>query len=362
MISATTDTKSAVIDSDCTFICVNTPSNPDGTLDTRYIRTAAAAVGDAIGEKQNRHTVVIKSTVLPGTTEDIIRPTIEAASRKTAFSDFGLCVNPEFLKEGCAMHDFSHPDRIVLGIQDNESEKLLDRLYRPFSCPKVITKLKTAEMIKYVSNAFLSTKISFANEIGNICKETGVETQVVFSGVGLDPRISPHFFRSGIGFGGSCFPKDLRALSSFARNNHVEPVLLDTVISINNDQPLRMIALLKKHLPVLYGKKIGVLGLAFKPDTDDIRESRAIPVVENLQKEGCTVVAFDPQAMDNFKRLHPDIIYAGTPQEVLLSDAVLIVTEWGIFSTLDYRDALVIDGRFIQKAKNEARIYEGVCW
>nr|WP_320161328.1 UDP-glucose/GDP-mannose dehydrogenase family protein [uncultured Methanoregula sp.] len=361
-ISASTDTKDAVINSDCTFICVNTPSNPDGTLNTQYIENAAAAVGEAIGEKQDRHTVIIKSTVLPGTTEDIILPRLETASRKNAFLDFGLCVNPEFLKEGCAIQDFTRPDRIVFGVRDNDSRKMLDELYKSFTCPKFFTTIKTAEMIKYVSNAFLATKISFSNEIGNLCKEIGIEAPTVFAAVGLDPRINPFFFRSGIGFGGSCFPKDLNALSSFAHEKRINPALLNAVLSINNLQPIRMISLLKRHVPDLRGKQIGILGLAFKPDTDDIRESRAIPIVENLVHEGCRIVAFDPKAMDNFRKMFPKIEYADAPEQILSSDAILIVTEWGIFNTLDYRNKIVIDGRFIENAKKNAKVYEGVCW
>jgi UDPglucose 6-dehydrogenase len=216
-------------------------------------------------------------------------------------------------------------------------------------------------MIKYVSNAFLATKISFANEIGNLCKLNGIDAYEVFRGVGMDHRINPHFFRSGIGFGGSCFPKDIHALISFAGLQGVNAKILKAVRETNDDQPYKLIALLKKHLDIK-GKKIGILGLAFKPDTNDIRESRAIPVVQALMEEGAKVIAFDPVAIPVFSPLFPNITYARSAEEVLGSDAIIIITEWEEFSHLDYSGKIVIDGRRILKARSEAFIYDGVCW
>jgi UDPglucose 6-dehydrogenase len=216
-------------------------------------------------------------------------------------------------------------------------------------------------MIKYVSNAFLATKISFANEIGNLCKVNEINTYEVFRGVGMDSRINPHFFRSGIGFGGSCFPKDIRALISFAESQGVKPRILKAVVGTNDDQPKKLISLLKKHLDIK-GKKIGILGLSFKPDTDDIRESRAIPVVLMLLEGEARVIAYDPIAMPAFKNLFPQISYAKSSDEVLKSDAVIIITEWQEFCNLDYTGKIVIDGRKVNKAGREAAIYEGICW
>jgi UDPglucose 6-dehydrogenase len=270
-------------------------------------------------------------------------------------------VNPEFLREGNAVHDFFNPDRIVIGVKDEESKSILEKLYSPFECPKLTTDLKTAEMIKYTSNAFLATKISFANEIGNICKKLGIDSYKVFEGVGLDHRINPEFFRAGIGFGGSCFPKDVRALISKAEELNENPKLLKAVMELNEEQPLKLIELLKKHIPDLGGKTIGVLGLAFKPNTDDVREGRAVPIIRTLLKEGAKVIAYDPKAVKNFKKLFPEIEYTSA-EKVLESDAILIVTEWEEFKNLDYNGKIVIDGRRIEKAKEEARIYEGVCW
>jgi len=218
-------------------------------------------------------------------------------------------------------------------------------------------------MIKYVSNAFLATKISFANEIGNICKKLGIDAYEVFRGVGLDHRINPSFFRAGIGFGGSCFPKDVKALIAKAEKVGENPKLLKAVIEVNEEQHMKLIELLKKHISDLRGKTVGVLGLAFKPDTDDVRGSKAIPIVKKLLKESANVVAYDPKAMENFRQLFPDIKYASSGEYVVNnSDAVLIVTEWREFEGLNYEGKVVIDGRRIEKARKDALIYEGVCW
>jgi UDPglucose 6-dehydrogenase len=270
-------------------------------------------------------------------------------------------MNPEFLREGSAVTDFFEPDRIVFGTEDERSPRILEKLYRPFHCVKVSTTIKTAEMIKYVSNAFLATKISFANEVGNLCKRSGIDVYEVFRGVGLDRRINPAFFRAGIGFGGSCFPKDVKAFIAEAAARGEDPRILKAVIQVNEAQPLKLLELLKRHIADLRGRRIGLLGLAFKPDTDDIRESRAVPVVERLQAEGAVVVAFDPQAMAAFAKRFPQITYA-SPAEVLKSDAVLIITEWPEFERLDYTGKLVIDGRRIATAQKDAAVYEGVCW
>ncbi|RLI73176.1 UDP-glucose 6-dehydrogenase [Archaeoglobales archaeon] len=358
---ATSDYKRAIEYTDVTFICVGTPSKKDGSIDLRSIKSAAMEIGKVLKDKSDFHVVVVKSTVVPGTTEELIKPTIEKKSKKKSFEDFGLTVNPEFLREGNAVEDFFNPDRIVIGAKEEKSKKILDELYSSFNCPKFFTDIKTAEMIKYASNAFLATKISFANEIGNICKKIGIDVYDVFKGVGLDHRINPSFFRAGIGFGGSCFPKDVKALIARAEEVGENPRLLKAVVEINEEQPLKLIELLKKYVSKPKGKKIGILGLAFKPDTDDIRESRAIPVVETLIKEGVEIIAYDPKAIDNFKQLFPQIRYAETPEDVLNSDAVLIVTEWEEFEKLNYKGKIVIDGRRVEKAR-EAKIYEGVCW
>lgn len=360
-IVATQDFAEALGTSDVTFLCVGTPSNKDGSINLEYIISASNSVGEVLKNKDEFHTVLVKSTVLPGTTEEIVKPIIEKRSGKDAFNNFGLASNPEFLKEGNAVNDFFNADRIVIGVKDQKTREILEMLYSSFTCPKIITDIKTAEMIKYASNAFLATKISFSNEIGNMCKRLGIDTYQVFKGVGLDNRINPAFFGAGIGFGGSCFPKDVQALISKSREIDVDPKILKSVIDVNENQPLKMIEILKKHM-TLKGKKIGVLGLAFKPETDDIRESRAIPIIRMLIENGVNVAVYDPRAMENFRKLFPQVNYCSNADEVLDSDAILIVTEWKEFKNLNYKGKIVIDGRRIEKAENEAAIYEGVCW
>lgn len=357
---ATTDLTGAIRDSKIIFICVGTPSKPDGAIDLKFIKQASKDVGGVLRTKRNYSVVVVKSTVVSGTTEDVVIPLLESSSGKKAGSEFGVCMNPEFLREGKAFYDFFNPDRIVIGGLDKRSGDALYQLYRDFKCPIIRTNLKTAEMIKYASNAFLATKISFINEIGNICKRLGIDVYEVANGIGLDRRISPHFLSAGIGFGGSCFPKDVRALMTKAEELGYEPEILKKVIDLNENQPLRLVELLKKHVPNLKGKNIGVLGLAFKPETDDIREAPSIKIVEELLSRGAKVRAYDPEAMDNFKKLFPDVQYCSA-EEVLTSDAILILTEWDEFKKFDYSGKIVIDGRKIDEAR-KAKIYEGIGW
>jgi UDPglucose 6-dehydrogenase len=222
-------------------------------------------------------------------------------------------------------------------------------------------------MIKYVSNSFLATKISFSNEVGNICKRLGIDTYKVMEGVGMDARISPFFLNSGLGFGGSCFPKDVKALIGKASEIGYEPILLKTVLKVNDDQPAMLIRLLKKHVPDLRGKKIAVLGLAFKNDTDDVRESRAIPVIGALLAEGARVAAYDPMAAEHMKSVYPNIEYLKSANDALDgADACIIATEWAEFKKLDsfnnMRNPVVIDGRKMVDPRGKNIIYEGICW
>ena len=360
-IKTTTDLSSAIKETDITFVCVGTPSRDDGSIDLQQINDVSVTIGKSLAENEKYHTIIVKSTVLPGTTEEFIIPILERESGKKAFIDFGIASNPEFLKEGSAVDDFFHTDRVVIGVNDKKTENVLKNLYSPLKAPMFSTNIRTSEMVKYASNAFLATKISFANEIGNLCKEAGIDSYEVFQGVGLDSRINPSFFRTGIGFGGSCFPKDVRALIAHAQNLGQEPRVLTAVMGTNDDQPGKMIDLLKRHMDIT-GKTIGILGLAFKPDSDDVRESRAIPVINMLLQEGAKIKAFDPVAMDNFRPIIPGITYAQNAEDVLSSDAVLILTEWKDFENLDYHGKVVIDGRRIEKARREAEVYEGVCW
>lgn len=357
-LQATNDTKTAIKNSEITFICLGTPSKKDGSIDLSFIEKGVGEIGKNLKEKK-WHTIVIKSTVVPGTTKDFIIPILEKNTRIKAGSDFGIAMNPEFLREGKAVEDFQNPDRIVIGTCDNKTKKILEKLYRHFSCPKILTGLSEAEMIKYASNALLATKISFINEIGNICKKLNMDTYEVAEGIGYDKRIGRAFLNSGVGWGGSCFPKDVKALIAKAKEIGEKPRILEQVVQVNDLQPLKMIEVLKKHILNLKGKQIGVLGLAFKKDTDDIRESRAIPVINKLIEEKAFVKVYDPKAMDNFRKIFPKIKYTNS-RDVINSDAVLIMTDWDEFKKLDYKGKIVIDGRHLIEAKKG--IYEGICW
>jgi UDPglucose 6-dehydrogenase len=360
-IKATDDYSSSIINSDVTFICVGTPSKKDGSIDLTFIKEVTIEIAKILKNKDDYHLVVIKSTVLPGTTRDIVLPLLEKNSKKKAGKDFGLAMNPEFLREGIAINDFLKPDRIVIGTYDEKGKKLLREIYKNFSCPIIETSLSAAEMIKYASNCFLATKISFINEIGNLCKKLKIDAYEVADGVGFDERIGRAFLNSGIGWGGSCFPKDLQAILNWSHENNEHIKIIESAIEVNNIQPLKLIELLKKHIPDLKGKTIGILGLAFKPETDDIRESRTIPIVENLLKEDAFIKAFDPKAMKNFEEIYPQIEYCKSAKEVLKADAIIITTIWDEFKKLDFKGKIVIDGRRLKEAE-KARIYEGVCW
>lgn len=357
------DVRQAVMSSQITFICVGTPSNSDGSMDLSYISMAAQEIGTVLKDSPY-HIVIVKSTVLPGTTDGVVRQTIEKFSKKKAGSGFGLAMNPEFLREGSAMHDFFNPDRIVIGEFDQKSGSAVQKLYEKLGCPVMHTTTQTAEMIKYASNAFLATKISFINELGNLCKSVGIDTYDVAKGMGLDKRIGHSFLQAGVGFGGSCFPKDVSALMSQARSSGHPLSLLETVMRINDNQPQIMLDLLEKRIGSLSGKKIAVLGLAFKRDTDDIRESRSIAIVSGLVSKGASVNAYDPKAMDNFKKLFSDIRYCNSAKQAIASsDAVLILTDWNEFKSLKQDDfgpgKVVIEGRRIPGNKVK---HEGLCW
>lgn len=360
-LTATTDLKKAILDSKITFISVGTPSRKRGYSHLLQIENVAKDIGLALKEKKEKHLVVVKSTVVPGTTENLIIPLIEKHSKKKFGKDFGVCMSPEFLREGNALYDFFNPDRIIIGSTDEKSIATLKLLYKNFKCPILGTNFKEAETIKYVSNAFLATKISFINEIGNISKRLGINTNIIAKGIGLDRRISPYFLRSGIGFGGSCFPKDVSALIYKATEQGYNPRLLRSVLEINEDQPLKLLELIEEKN--LKSKKIAILGVTFKADTDDIRESPALEVIKELLLEESNLFIYDPIAMDKVKRLFPHLNYTKTAQEAIdKSDLVLILTEWSEFTKLNYRDKPVIDGKNLFNDKNKPKNYEGICW
>lgn len=365
--SATSDYNEAVQKSDVTFISVGTPSKDDGSIDLEAVKSAVQALGSAIKFKTSRHEVIVKSTVIPGTTENVLKPILEEFSGKTAFSDFGLIMNPEFLREGKALSDFRNPDRIVIGTENDMSRGVMKKIYNPFGADKLLfVDIKTAEMIKYASNGFLATKISFANEIGNLCKKIGIDTDTVFEGVGRDKRINPEFFEAGLGFGGSCFPKDLEASIKIFKDFDEKPRILEAVQEVNKEQISKFINLLIKKVHNLNNKTFGILGLAFKPESDDVRDTRAKPIIEILIEKGANIISFDPEAMEKFKKIYPEIgtkiKYTNSAQELLdITDTLLILTKWPEFEKLDYSGKTVIDGRRV-KAAEKTVDYEGICW
>jgi len=368
-LTATTNIKEAVLSSEVTFICVGTPSDDGGEVDLKYVRKVSEELGRILSGKKTYHVVVVKSTVIPGSTEDVVIPLLEKHSGKKAGKDFGVAMNPEFLREGVAIQDFMNPDRIVIGALDQKSGDLVESIYFNFTAPVLRTNLKTAEMIKYTANSFLATKISFINEVGNMCKEMGIDVYDVAKGIGMDKRISPHFLNAGPGFGGSCFPKDVSALVYKAKAVGMKPILLESVLEVNRRQPKRVVALVRKRFGPLRGKRISVLGLAFKADTDDMRESPVVPIVNALVEEGVIICAYDPQASENAQRIFGDsIAYASSSKEALKdADLALILTGWGEFKNIDctpMRKKRLFDTRKIVNTDLLSKDveYEGLCW
>lgn len=368
-IIATTDTADAVNNSEISFIAVGTPSREDGSIDLTYIKKVSEEIGKALKNKKDYHVVVVKSTVVPGTTEEAVIPIIEQASGKKA-GEFGICMVPEFLREGKALHDFLHPDRIVIGQLNEKSGQVAKKVHEGIKVKPeniITTNIKTAEMIKYASNTFLAAKISLINEIGNICKKLGIDVYEVAKAVGKDTRIGEQFLQAGIGFGGSCFRKDTSALINKSQELGYEPKIIQAVLDTNKNQPLKITEILENKINV-NGKKIAILGLAFKPGTDDVRDSPAIPIIEYLLKKGAIISAYDPKASENMKNVFLNISYCKSPQEALEdADACLVLTDWPEFSKLNEKDfesmnnILIIEGRRVLD-KKRIKDFEGVAW
>lgn len=345
----TTDYKEALADAEFAFIAVGTPSGVDGEADLTYVRDAAEMIAEVID-----HAIVIvnKSTVPVGTGDwvaDIIRK-----KRGENELEYYVVSNPEFLREGSAIHDFMQPDRVVLGSMHRQAADAVAGLYQSLRAPTLITDLRTAEMIKYASNAFLATRISFINEIANICDELGADVREVAQGMGLDKRIGHAFLEAGLGWGGSCFPKDVKALAHMAVLHGTHPQLLQAVMEINRNQRRRVVMKLRNLVGgSLIDKTVGILGLSFKPDTDDIRESPALEIIHLLRNEGAHVKAYDPQAMENTAKIIPDLELCKNPYEVAEgADGLILVTKWNEFKQLDFkrvhnimRTPVLIDGR-----------------
>ena len=344
----TTDYAIALKDAEYAFIAVGTPSGNDGEADLRYVRSAAEAIADHV---KNAILVINKSTVPVGT-GDWVADVINRRRHGKALN-FSVVSNPEFLREGSAINDFMNPDRVVLGSEDQSAASRVAQLYQPLRCTIMTTDLRTAEMIKYASNAFLATRISFINEIANICEELGADVREVARGMGLDKRIGPQFLDAGLGWGGSCFPKDVKALEHMAVLHGTQPQLLQAVMEINRNQRRRAVMKLRKSLKTLNEKTIGMLGIAFKPNTDDIRDAAAIELIHLLQNEGAQIKAYDPQAMENASHVLKNVVLCENPYQVAEgADALVLATEWNEFKQLDFKklksimkQAVILDGR-----------------
>jgi UDPglucose 6-dehydrogenase len=364
---------------DITFICVQTPPQEDGNCDLSYVKQVAEDIGKGIAEKDDYHLVITKSTIIPGTTRNLVKDAIEKTSGKIAGKDFGLCMSPEFLREGQSIYDMIYPDRIIIGEFDERSGETLERIYRALYrneeddfasnwkkiykkevvCPEIFrTTLETAECTKYANNSFLATKISFINEFANICEYIeGVDVRDVAKGIGLDFRINPQFLRAGAGFGGSCFPKDVNAIIAFARDKQYEPELLTSVLKINEKQARRMVELVEQKIGSIKDKTISLLGLSFKPETDDMRNAPSIKIVNKLLKKGAKVIGWDPVAIPEARKeewIGEKITYAESIKEAIeVADACLLITEWQVLKELKPKDfkqmkrPVLIDGRRI---------------
>lgn len=326
------------------FICVGTPPKEDGSADLKYTLEAAEQIGKYLSENA---VVVTKSTVPVGTADKVL-----SSIQHQTSNNFNVVSNPEFLREGSAVSDFMNPDRIVVGIDFAEIKPIFEDLYRDFGAEIVFTDVKSAEMIKYASNAFLATKISFINEIANLCERVGANIDDVARGMSLDPRIGKHFLKAGIGYGGSCFPKDVRALYQIAGEHEHDFHLLKSVIEVNNNQRIKFFEKIKKELGDLNGIHICILGLSFKPNTDDIRESIGIDLAQKFLSEGAEVSVYDSEAMQNAKEVLRGARFASSVLDAAQnSDAIVITTEWEEFKEINLS--------FLKNVVNKPVIFDG---
>ncbi len=347
-LAFTTNYAEAIPHAEYIFVAVGTPSGVDGEADLKYIRNAV----ENIAMHLDSYAIIVNRSTVPVGTGDSTAQTLIERGKKQGI-DFQVVSNPEFTREGSAIYDFLNPDRVVLGSVDHEAAEAVADLYRGFTKNIMISDLRTAEMIKYASNAFLAMKISFINEIASICEKLGADVKQVAEGMGQDQRIGPAFLNAGLGFGGSCFPKDVKALTYMAEVNGLHPQLLRAVMDINRDQRLRVLVHLRELLGSLRGRTVGLLGLSFKPNTDDIREAAAIDLAHMLANEGANLRAYDPVAMENAHRQLGGVNFCNDAYEVAAgADALILVTEWNEFRQLDMprlyaamRRKIFLDGR-----------------
>jgi UDPglucose 6-dehydrogenase len=343
----TTSYADGLKDADFVFICVGTPSGENGEAELKYVRAAA----ETIAKTMEQPLIIVNKSTVPVGTGDWVASVVNENQPEPI--DFSVVSCPEFLREGSAIRDFMQPDRTVLGSQDRDAAEAVAQLFLTLRAPIVMTDLRTAEMIKYASNAFLATRISFINEISNICEVVGADVTEVAQGMGFDHRIGHHFLQAGVGYGGSCFPKDVKALAHIAESYNVHPRIINAVMDVNDYQRKRIMEKVREELVELKGKRVALLGLAFKENTDDLRESPAIGIAEYLVKGGADVWAYDPVAMENAALELPSVTYCTNAYQAAEgADALVVATPWNEFKNLDMnrikqslKQPILIDGR-----------------
>jgi UDPglucose 6-dehydrogenase len=346
------------------FLAVPTPEGQNGEADLSYVEQAACSIAQNLGGPL----VVVNKSTVPIGTGDVVSDVIKRFNTQFPVD---VVSNPEFLREGSALRDFMNPDRVVIGGHSREAAEKVARLYEPLQAPTLLYNLYTAEMVKYASNAFLATRISFINEIARICERVDADAKLVSEGMGLDKRIGPHFLDAGIGYGGSCFPKDVKALAAIAEQYSYHPELLHAVMDINRDQRTLVVEKLRECLGSLRGQIVGMFGLAFKPNTDDMREAPSMEIGRALLKKGAVVRAYDPAAIEKARAILPDLEYRRNAQAVAKgADAIVVVTEWNEFKQIDLhklkrlmRRPVIVDGRNIYDPAEMRRlgfVYRGI--
>ena len=363
-LTFTTSYDEAIPGSEYAFIAVGTPPLDDGNADLSMVEASARAIAAA----QTGPLVIVNKSTVPIGTGDLVSKVVR---EQNGHLPTAVVSNPEFLREGSAISDFMQPDRVVIGAHVRTDAEAVARLYEPLNCPLIVTSIYTAEMIKYASNAFLATRISFMNEVARICERVDADVTVVADGMGLDKRIGPHFLDAGLGYGGSCFPKDVRALAAIAEQYDYHPELLHAVMDINRDQRLLAVAKLRECLGSLRGQIVGLLGLAFKPNTDDLREAPSLDIARELIERGAVVRAYDPAANETARPLLPEVEFRRSPYALARgSDALVVVTEWNEFRRLDLprlrrtmRRPVIVDGRNIydpEEMQAQGFVYRGI--
>ncbi|MFC1850482.1 UDP-glucose dehydrogenase family protein [candidate division CSSED10-310 bacterium] len=353
-----TDLNDGVMRSEVIFIAVGTPPKENGETDLSHVQHVARGIARSI----ERYKIIVNKSTVPVGTGDMVREIIERNKRRDV--DFDVVSNPEFLREGSAIRDTLYPDRIIIGAPSQHVAMTLLELYASLERPMLITDVHSAEMIKYASNSFLAMKISFINAIANICEKAGADVTQVVKGMGYDKRIGSNFMNPGLGFGGSCFPKDVDSLIHIARKFGTKATLFESIVEINKYRAQHFINLIKEKMDPMAGKQFGILGLAFKPNTDDIREAKSLEIIKLLLAEKAIIKAYDPAAMENCKKIFPDIEYCKSSYDAAEgSDALLIVTEWNEFKLLNMekiiavmKKPVIFDGRNIYRPERKKRL------